>query len=240
MAGDARGCAASLGLALILSIAAACSSKPGRSSDGGPLGGSNGGASGLGGVGGVGGGRPPRPFWCPRYRSSDAAPSGWVEISAKVARRGTGPMTSPINSCTVPAGSARGDWSVVALGKESDGVDETAMSFKVTGVYEGPGWYAAAPADGIFASFAHGDVQSLAFGSVPTSDCELCINDDGLSGTVSCWGLETPAGSSYEVGYIEHGSFTCPNAQAKPADAPTDPAPRASSAATSSATTWRA
>jgi len=134
-------------------------------------------------------------------------------------------MTSPITACTVPPGPARGDWSVIAMGTESDGVDETAMSFKVTGVYEGPGWYAAAPADGIFGSFAHSDLQSLAFASVPSSDCSLCINDDGLSGTVSCWGLETPAGSSYETGYIEYGSFTCPNAQAKPADAPTDPAP---------------
>ena len=70
------------------------------------------------------------------------------------------------------------------------------MSFKVMGAYEGPGHYAASLADGIFASFAHSDVQSLAFASVPTTDCNLCINDDGLSGTVTCWGLETPTGSS--------------------------------------------
>ena len=97
MAAEVRVGAASLGLALIVSIAAACSSKSGGSSDGGPPGGS-GGASGVGGLGGVGGagggggGPQPRPFWCPSYRPSDAAAPGWVDISAKVVKLGTGPM----------------------------------------------------------------------------------------------------------------------------------------------------
>ncbi|MEP6653256.1 MAG: hypothetical protein ABJA82_07850 [Myxococcales bacterium] len=42
---------------------------------------------------------------------------------------------------------------------------------------------------------------------------------------MSCWDLEPPPGASTDIAYVRSGSFTCQGAQAKPADAPTDPRP---------------
>jgi hypothetical protein len=190
----------------------------GAAAAGGAGGGADGGLD-AGGDGGVlVGGPPARPFWCPEYQTGTAAtPSGWVEIEAVVITVGAGGMSSPIQSCQ----STGGSWSVSASGTEIDGVDETTMTFRIDGPYQGPGVYSGTLGQGLSASFSHDDVGPDAFASVPSSECELCINDDGLSGTVACWDLETPAGSSPEVGYIRSGAFTCPGALPKPAGAAT-------------------
>jgi hypothetical protein len=147
--------------------------------------------------------------------------SGWVQIQVDVSGVGFGGMTSPIQGCHV----STMDWSVSASGTEADGIDQTTMSFGIAGAYHGPGRYQGTVPQGFTGSFSHDDLGDFAFSTVAASDCEFCINDDGLSGTVSCWDLEPPSGSSTDIAYVQSGSFTCPGAEAKPADAPTDPAP---------------
>jgi hypothetical protein len=216
----AAGGACSSGGGAAAGDATGASGSGGGSSDAGGMGGATGGDTGGADAGGADGGRPPRPFWCSDYRMDNTrVPPGWVAISADVIGLGSGGMTSPIQSCQVGAT----DWAVIASGTERDGIDETMMSFRITGTYQGPGRYAGTLAQGISVSFQHDDVGAFAFATVPSSECELCINDDGLSGTVSCWGLESPPGSALETAYIESGAFTCADAQAKPASAPTDP-----------------
>jgi hypothetical protein len=222
--------------ALLATAGVACSSGGGAGTrDATGAGASGGGSTGAGGTGGAdaggadaggadaGGadaGRPPRPFWCSDYRMDNTrVPPGWVSIGANVIGLGSGGMSSPILSCEVGAA----DWAVTASGTERDGIDDTMMSFRIAGTYQGPGRYVGTLAQGISVSFQHDDVGTFSFATVPSSDCELCINDDGLSGTVSCRGLESPPGSPLETGYIDSGAFTCPNAEPKPTSAPTDP-----------------
>ena len=224
------------GASMLWLVLACSSSAPGSSQDGSPPGGASGASGGGGGLPGGSGGsagasgiggadasatgdvRPAGPFWCPGYRTgSSTTHEGWVDISAVVMKRGSGGMTSPIQTCE--AGAT--DWSVTASGTERDGIDETTMSFKVSGKYRGPGIYTGSSSQGISVSFSHSDLDDILFASVPTSECEICINEDGLSGTVNCWDLEAPAGAALAVAYLPGGSFTCPGAQAKPDDAPT-------------------
>ena len=224
------------GAPLAIALIVACSSgSPKTSAGSGGAGGTvaTGGSVGPGGAVGAGGskdagtdasvfvdgGPPARPFWCRDYQTNNqATPPGWVAMSVVVMTVGYGGMTSPIQDCQVGAG----DWSVSASGTESDGVDQTTMQLRISGTYQGPGRYAGTLAQGMSYSFSHSDLGPVVFASVPSSECEFCVNDDGLSGTLSCWGLETPPGSDLEVAHVVAGAFTCPNAAAKPADAPTD------------------
>lgn len=177
---------------------------------------SAGGATSAGGQANAVGGVTGKAFWCPDYPvNNTAAPEGWISISSVVMQRGSGSMTSPIQSCNADAS----DWSVSANGTERDGVDQTTMSFHITGKYTGPGRYSGTLTQGISAAFSHDDLGAFSFASIGSSECDLCVNDGGLSGTVSCWGLETPAGSALNVAYIPFGSFTCANAPHKPTDA---------------------
>lgn len=229
------------GILLVTLLIAACSSgSPKMSAGAGGAGGTGamGGGAGVSGGAGVGGGTdagadasifvdggpPPRPFWCSDYQTNNRmTPPGWVTMSVVVMKVGYGGMSSPIQDCQV----GTSDWSVSASGTESDGVDETTMQLRINGSYQGPGRYAGTLAQGMSYAFSHDDLGPVVFSSVPTSECEFCINDDGLSGTLKCWGLETPAGSDLEVAHVVGGAFTCSNAQAKPADAPTDLPPLA-------------
>jgi hypothetical protein len=97
-------------------------------------------------------------------------------------------------------------------------MDETTMTFRIGSRYTGPGIYRGGSAQDVFASFSHSDLGTFSFSSVPTSECELCINDE--SGTVFCWGLEAPAGAALQTAIIAAGSFTCDGATPKPDDAP--------------------
>jgi hypothetical protein len=160
---------------------------------------------------------PPRPFWCSDY-AEGADAKGWVKMQVTIPTVGTGGMSSPILDCQL----GTSDWSLSAGGLESDGVDLTYVSLKISGTYQGPGRYKGTLTQGISASLSHSDVTASGYLSVPGSDCEICINDDGLSGAFGCWALEA-TGQSANIAYIEYGTFTCPNAQPKPADAPTDP-----------------
>ena len=130
-------------------------------------------------------------------------------------------MDSPIQNCLIGAT----DWSISASGTESDGVDETTMTFAVSGVYGGPGRYAGTLAQGISGSLSHDDLGTNPFSSVASSDCEICVNDDGLSGSVSCWDLERTVNGSLQTAFITAGNFKCADAQPKPASAPTDAPP---------------
>ena len=199
-----------------------------------PTGTGGGGATGTGGTsvdgGGTGGagvdaaadaatdtGRPPGPFWCTDYAES-AAQTGWVQLAVTVPSRGSGPMTSPIQSCEVGATS----WSVSASGTEADGIDETTMTFAISGTYQGPGRYTGTLAQGLSGSFSHDDLGTTPFTTVASTDCDICVNADGRSGSVSCWDLERSSGSATQFAFVTAGNFKCPGAQAKPADAPTD------------------
>lgn len=232
--------AGTMRLLLVGLLVSACSSSSAPSGSGGAGGASatNGGAGGSVGTGGTsatnggaGGGtggsaadagnQPPGAVWCPGYQES-ADQAGWVSIDVVLQSSVEGGMTSPIQSCQVGAT----DWSVTAAGTERDGIDETTMSFKIAGTYKGPGYYRGTLAQGISGSFSHDDLGSQVYASVASSDCELCINQDGLSGTVNCWDLEATVGTSTAIAYIDMGQFKCPNAQAKPAAQPTVPPPQ--------------
>lgn len=153
-------------------------------------------------------------FWCSDYPTGSVVSAGWVDIRAAVPRVGGGAMTSPIVKC-----EAAGDhWLVSANGTETDGIDETTMRFEITRGYHGPGVYTGRLADGISAAFSHSDVGS--FVSASATDCTICINEDALSGTVSCIGLEGPEGAGLKVGHIASGAFTCAGALPKPAELP--------------------
>ncbi|HEX6767003.1 MAG TPA: hypothetical protein VF103_16015, partial [Polyangiaceae bacterium] len=105
-----------------------------------------------------------------------------------------------------------------------DEVDSTTMRFELTSGYHGPGIYTGRLAEGVSAAFSHSDVGS--FASASATDCTFCVNEDGLSGTVSCIGLEGPEGAGLKVAHIPSGVFTCPGALPKPAELPvTEPAP---------------
>jgi hypothetical protein len=160
----------------------------------------------------------PRPFWCTAYQEKSGL-AGWVSIDVILPSGLSGGMTSPIEACQISAT----DWSVMASGTERDGVDRTTMAFKITGTYHGPGYYKGSLAQGISGSFSHSDLGTQVYSSVATSDCDFCINEDGLSGTVKCWDLEATVGTSTAFAYIDVGQFTCPNALPKPADQPTVP-----------------
>ena len=222
-------CGAALLSALSLGLAACSSDSNGSPDTGaagtsGPGAGGAGGAGGDGSVGGAGGiGPQPRPFWCPDYVEDDAA-AGWVRVNVTIPGRGTGYMDSPIQTCQVGATS----WSLSASGIESDGVDTTVMSFAIDRIYGGPGRYAGTLSEGISGSLSHDDLGTTPFVSVASSDCEICVNDDGLSGTVTCWDLERAVGGAPQTAFISAGEFKCANAQAKPATAPTVPPPSGS------------
>jgi hypothetical protein len=179
-----------------------------------------GGGAGSGGTtvgGSAGTGVVERPFWCDEYRAVEASQrEGWVSINPSVVNRGAGNMTSPIQSCTGSGAS----WSVTASGTEEDGIDTTTMSFQIAGGYHGPGRYPGKLADGISVSFSHSDLD-VSFASVASSECEICVNDDGLSGTVQCRALESPLGSALELAHIPSGQFTCTGAAVKPSSAAT-------------------
>jgi hypothetical protein len=142
-----------------------------------------------------------------------------VSIKVVLPEGTSGGMTSPIQACQV----GESDWSVTASGEEQDGVDQTTMSFGITGKYQGPGYYSGSPSEGISGSFSHTDFGTPVYGSTGDGDCEFCINEDGLSGTVRCWGLEAPLGMGSAFATIELGQFACPGAAPKPADQPTVP-----------------
>jgi len=221
-----------IGVVLVGLLASACGSSPsppggtGTAGAGGGTGtaGAGGGDGGVsdGGGGADGDGGLPRPFWCPAYQETPGL-AGWVSIHVVLPDGTSGGMTSPIQMCQVGAGASGGDWSVTAAGTERDGIDETTMSFKITGTYHGPGYYAGSLSQGISGSFSHSDLGTQVYASVATSDCELCINEDGLSGMVKCWDLEATVGTSTAFAYVDVGQFTCPNALPKPADQPTVP-----------------
>jgi hypothetical protein len=174
--------------------------------------------AGAGASGTAGNGALPRPFWCPGYQETPSLAS-WVTIHTVLPDGTSGPMTSPIQSCQVGAT----DWALSASGEEQDGVDQTTMSFSITGTYEGPGYYLGSLAQGISGSFSHSDLGTQAFASSADSDCELCINEDGLSGMVQCWALEAKLEMGSAFAYIAAGQFTCAGALPKPADQPTVP-----------------
>jgi len=69
-------------------------------------------------------------------------------------------MTSPVQACQVGAS----DWSVTASGTEQDGVDQTTMSFSITGTYDGPGYYMGSLTQGISGSFSHSDFGTRVYG----------------------------------------------------------------------------
>ncbi len=217
-----------IGLLVIGAVGGACSSGgSGSSGTGGSAGSDAAGTAGAAGSGNAGGGpvqgaggAAGAAFWCSDYRQADAM-AGWIQLEVDVSGVGFGPMTSPIQTCTLGAT----DWSVAASGTEADGVDQTTMNFAIAGGYHGPGRYQGGVAQGFTGSISHDDLGSFAFTTGAASDCTFCINADGRSGTVSCWDLEPPPGASTDIAYVTSGSFTCPNALAKPADAPTDPAP---------------
>ena len=221
---DRRGLGAAAGVAVFGLLASACSSSgssPGQSGAGGTSGGDGGmGADAAGDqrTGADADGALPRPFWCPAYQETSGL-AGWVSINVILPSGTSGGMTSPIQTCQIGAS----DWSVMAAGTERDGVDQTTMAFKINGTYHGPGYYAGSLAQGISGSFSHDDLGPQVYASVSTSDCDLCINEDGRSGVVKCWDLEATVGTGAAFAYIDSGQFTCPNAMPKPADQPTVP-----------------
>lgn len=176
----------------------------------------NRGGAGSGGAAGSAGGGVTRPFFCPDY--PQGLSEGWIELGVSLVGGASGPMDSPIQTCTLDGASL----SVRASGVESDGVDDTVMSIEIAGGYHGPGYYAGTPSNGLSASFSHSDI-GIAFASVSSTYCEICVNDDGLSGTLGCWGLESPSGSAFDLAHIAAGWFTCSGAQPKPATLPTTP-----------------
>lgn len=105
--------------------------------------GTGGGVSGAAGSGGI-----TRPFWCPGYEEAPSLAS-WVSIKVVLPEGTSGGMTSPIQACQV----GESDWSLTASGEEQDGVDQTTMSFSITGTYEGPGHYMGSMSQGISGSF---------------------------------------------------------------------------------------
>jgi hypothetical protein len=174
--------------------------------------------AGAGASGAAGSGELPRPFWCPGYVESPSQ-SGWVSLKIVLPDGTSGGMSSPIQMCQ----ASETAWSVTASGEEQDGVDMTTMAFSITGTYHGPGYYAGSLGEGISGSFSHSDFGTPVYASTADSDCELCINEDGLSGTVKCWALEAPREMGSAFAYVEAGQFACPGAQPKPADQPTVP-----------------
>ena len=181
---------------------------------GGGRGGSGSAASG----GAAGGAAQGKDFWCDGYpHGADVSP-GWIEIQAVVSAIGTGSMTSPIVGCQKGAGS----FVVSAMGEEQDEIDTTSMRFEITSGYDGPGVYEGRIQTGLNAAFSHSDVG--AFASTAVTDCKICVNGDELSGTVSCIGLEAPAGELPAVGHVPSGAFTCPGAAAKPESVAVTPA----------------
>lgn len=207
---------------LLVSACGAPASSPGGTGTAGAGGSDGGGSDGSGGADAASGadadGGLPRPFWCPDYQQNPDL-AGWASIDVILPDGTSGGMTSPIQTCQVGAS----DWSVMAAGTERDGIDQTTMSFKITGTYHGPGYYTGSLAQGISGSFSHDDLGTQVYASVATSDCDFCINEDGLSGTVKCWDLEATVGTSTAFAYIDVGQFTCQSALPKPADQPTVP-----------------
>jgi len=122
----------------------------------------------------------------------------WMQIGTA-----TGIMKIPVLSC----GAAGAAYSVQADGQDANVLTVQGHASLDVCSYQGPGRYGATGARGIALALQTSRTEPT-YRSAPDTECEVCINPDGVTGEYSCRMLHRDGDVAQEQ-VDASGSFSC-------------------------------